>query len=82
MKKNYTTPVLTVEYFSMTQSSARECNDSIPDQYMTSGDISTCVWNTGSYTVFVSKPNCDIPGENLGYGCYNNPNEGNYVFRY
>ena len=81
MKKNYTKPLLTVEYFSLKQSIARECNDSIPDSQLNFGDIANCVWDTGSLTVFVSRPTCDIPGEHMGYGCYNNPSEGNYVFR-
>lgn len=81
MKLIYTKPMLTVDLFSLGVTNTRDCGGSVPIDQLTYGDIVTCVWDTGSKTVFVEKPNCDIPGENMGYGCYNNPSEGNYIFR-
>lgn len=81
MKANYTKPMLAVELFSLGVPAARDCGSSIPQSQLTSGDIVNCVWDTGKAIVFVGEPTCDIPGENMGYGCYNNPSEGNYIFR-
>ena len=82
MKAIYAKPMLTVEYFAPTQSMTRDCSDSIPDSQVTLNDISTCVWELGGgTTVFISKPACDINGDQMGYVCYNNPSEGNYIFR-
>ena len=82
MKGNYKKPMLTVELFSMGQSVTRDCNDSIPKSQLNFADPGQCVWHLGGDAkVFVSPPTCTIPGENMGVGCYNNPSEGNYVFR-
>ena len=81
MKGIYSKPMLTVEFFSLAQSIARDCGTSIPKDQLTFADPGNCVWETGSGRVFVELPNCNIPGENMGYGCYNNPGEGQYVFR-
>jgi hypothetical protein len=82
MKAIYTKPMLTVEMFSSTQPTARDCGGSIPKDQLNLSDPSTCVWDLGGgTTVFVAGSNCVIDGENMGYGCYNNPSEGNYIFR-
>lgn len=81
MKRNYAKPMFAVELFSLGSPTARDCGGSVPQDQLNFGDIVNCVWDTGSVTVFVEKPNCDIPGEYMGYGCYNNPSEGNYIFR-
>lgn len=82
MKANYTKPLLAVEMFSLTQSAARDCSDSIPESQVNMNDITNCVWDLGGgNTVFLEKPNCSINGEQMGYVCYNNPSEGNYIFR-
>ena len=81
MKSNYTKPLLTVELFSLTQSIARDCADNIPKDNVTLNDISKCVWDLGGTTVFVGGDTCDLDGEQMGYACYNNPSEGNYMFR-
>ena len=81
MKGNYMKPVLTVELFSLTQSVTRDCGGTIPKSQLNYGDPGTCAWDLGGTTVFTSKDICDINGEKMGYGCYNNPSEGNYVFR-
>ena len=82
MKANYTKPLLAVEMFSVTQSAARDCADSIPKEQLNFGDPSQCVWDLGGgTTVFVTGSNCKIDGASMGVGCYNNPSEGNYIFR-
>ena len=35
----------------------------------------------GGTTVFVAGTNCMLDGEAMGFACYNNPSEGNYIFR-
>lgn len=82
MKANYTKPLLAVEVFSLSQSTARDCADSIPKEQVTSNDPATCVWDLGGgTTVFVAGSTCVIDGEQMGFACYNNPSEGNYIFR-
>ena len=82
MKRKYEKPLFGVEIFSLTQSVARDCGSSIPEDQLTFGDPNECFWDLGGDTrVFVLPPNCNLDGENMGVGCYNNPSEGNYVFR-
>ena len=81
MKGNYTKPLLSVEFFNVAQSVARDCGASIPKSQLNFSDPSKCAWDLGGTTVFVEQPICDINGETMGYGCYNNPAEGNYIFR-
>ena len=82
MKLKYTKPTLSIEMFSATQSVARDCCDSIPQSQVTFNDIATCKWDLGGgYTVFVGNVTCTIDGEAMGFACYNNPSEGNYIFR-
>lgn len=81
MKANYTKPFLAIETFVLTQAAARDCSDSIPKEQITLNDIVSCVWDLGGTTVFISQPTCDLNGEEMGFACYNNPSEGNYIFR-
>ena len=82
MKGNYTKPMLTVELFSLGQSVARDCADSIPKDQLNFSDPAKCVWDLGGgTTVFVAGSNCVLDGESMGVACYNNPSEGNYIFR-
>lgn len=82
MKGNYTKPMLAVELFSLGQSVARDCATSIPKDQLTFNEPGTCIWDLGGgMKVFVAPPTCNIPGENMDVGCYNNPGEGQYVFR-
>lgn len=82
MKSSYTKPLLGVEMFSVFQSAARDCADSIPKDNVTFNDISTCVWDLGGgTTVFIAGATCTLDGESMGFACYNNPSEGNYIFR-
>ena len=82
MKANYTKPLLAVEMFSFVQTAARDCNDAIPKNQLNFNDPGTCVWDLGrGVTVFSDTKKCTIDGTNMDVGCYNNPTEGNYVFR-
>ena len=82
MKGNYTKPVMAMEWFFFRQSGARDCADSIPESQVNFNDPARCVWDLGGgMSVFVAGTNCVLDGENMGYGCYNNPSEGNYIFR-
>ncbi len=83
MKATYTKPMLAVETFSQAQSTARECSDSVPESQVTMNDITVCVWDLGGgNTVFMEgQQDCKHNGEKMGYLCYNNPSEGNYIFR-
>ena len=83
MKANYTKPLLTVELLTLAQSVARDCADnSIPKGQINGNDPNHCYWDMGGGSkVFVSGTECNIDGEALGYGCYNNPTEATYIFR-
>lgn len=81
MKQSYTKPLFSMEMFSVMQSVVRECSDSIPKDQLTLGDINSCAWDLGGTTVFVADNICDLDGEQMGFACYNNPSEGNYIFR-
>ena len=83
MKGTYTKPLLTVEVFSLAQSTTRDCADtSIPKDRLTYNEPGVCVWDIGGgEKVFTTGAGCTIPGETMGYYCYNNPSEGSYVFR-
>ena len=82
MKANYKKPLLAMEMFTLSQSATRDCADSIPDEQVNFNDPGRCVWDLGGgITVFIAGTNCMLDGENMGFACYNNPNEGNYIFR-
>lgn len=82
MKANYIKPMLSLEMFSLSQSVARDCADSIPKNQLNFNDPGRCVWDLGGgTTVFVAGSNCVLDGEQMGFACYNNPSEGNYIFR-
>ena len=82
MKQSYKKPLLLLEPLTLAQTVARDCADSIPQSQVTANDPANCVWDLGGgTTVFVAGSNCVIDGERMGYACYNNPTEGNYIFR-
>lgn len=83
MKGTYTKPLLTVEVFSLAQSTTRDCADtSIPKDNLTYNEPGVCVWDLGGgTTVFIAGQNCILDGESMGFACYNNPSEGSYIFR-
>ncbi len=84
MKKQYKKPLVAVEHFSIVQTTARDCWDSILQDQVTFSD-KPCVWDFGGGIVFTPgdsttmKP-CDIDGD-MFVVCYNNPGEGQYIFR-
>ncbi|MBR5322832.1 MAG: hypothetical protein IKU48_04745 [Clostridia bacterium] len=83
MKQIYSKPFISLEVFSLTQSVTRDCdNMSIPKDQLTSNDPINCKWELGGgFTVFMVSNGCTIEGENMGYACYNNPGEGQFIFR-
>ena len=82
MKANYTKPLPAVEMFSLAKSTTRDCADSIMSAQVTFDDIDKCTLDLGGgTTVFVGGVTCTYDGEQMGYACYNNPTEGNYIFR-
>ena len=82
MKSKYNKPLLGIETFSILQSAARDCADNIPKERVNFNDISTCVWDLGGgTTVFIAGQTCTLDGEGMGIACYNNPGEGQYIFR-
>ena len=79
MKATYMKPLLTMEMFSLTQSTARDCAETLE---LNLSDIVSCAWDMGNgMTVFTSQPTCQLIGQPDDFGCYNNPSEGNYIFR-
>ena len=84
MKQDYTKPLLAVELFSLTQTVARDCTVAdLPMGKPNMNDAGNCGWDMGGNIVVfvVSEGGCTRDGENMGLGCYNNPNENSYVFR-
>lgn len=85
MKKEYKKPLVAVEHFSIVYTTARDCMDSIPKDQVTLGDKS-CVWDLGGGSIVftpgdpTSRQQCNIDGDLFGV-CYNNPGEGQYIFR-
>ena len=83
MKANYTKPVLAVELFGASQSTSRDCMDSIPKDRVNLNDPAGCGWDVGGGLVFYLEGGnvCTMNGEGMSGTCYNNPNEGMYIFR-
>ena len=83
MKRKYEKPLFGVEIFSLTQSIARDCGGSgALGDGANAVDPGDCIWELGDgVSIFVAMANCTLDGEGGEWGCYNNPNEGNYVFR-
>ena len=83
MKANYTKPLLTVEMFSATQPTSRDCMDSIPKDRVNLNDPYGCGWDVGGGMIFFIESGdvCTINGEGMSGACYNNPGEGMYMFK-
>lgn len=82
MKGKYIKPMVTMESFSLVGGLLRDCNDMGIKDDLTSGDPMNCVWDLGGgMNVFLLGAACNMDGEDMGYGCYNNVSEGSYVFR-
>lgn len=91
MKKEYKKPLVAVERFSMVYTSARDCMDNINQDRLTFGDTANCGWNLGNNMILFIPSDvhrslaCNIDGtifegKDLEV-CYNNPGEGQYIFR-
>lgn len=84
MKKEYKKPLVAVERFSLVYTAARDCWDSIPQESVNLSDH-PCGWEIGGgivlFSASVTGTKCNMDGELMGMGCYNNPGEGQYIFR-
>ena len=84
MKKQYKKPLVAVEHFSIVQTTARDCWDSIPQNQVNLSDH-PCGWELGLGSVLfnttLTDARCNIDGEGFGLVCYNNPGEGQLMFR-
>ena len=82
MKELYQKPLFAVENVAMFESSSRDCADSIPKENETFNDPGNCGWEIGGGAIiFVVGKACNMDGETMGFACYNNPGEGQYIFR-
>ena len=82
MKGNYTKPLLTIEMLSTTQTSPRDCADSLIKENLTMHEIGNCGYDFHGTILFIEGGNaCTTDGDMVGFACYNNPSEGNYIFR-
>ena len=82
MKNKYVKPTLAVDLFCPAQSIARDCADNLPRGQVNFADINACAWDLGGgTTIFVGSVTCTMDGEGMGFACYNNPSESNYIFR-
>ncbi len=84
MKKQYKKPLIAVERFAIVHTAARDCWDSIPQDQVNLSDH-PCGWEFGEGNVLFNSTvvgsTCSIDGELSGMVCYNNPSEGQYMFR-
>ena len=83
MKSEYTKPLLAIELFSVTQAGAKDCADTvIPGTEVTTTDPGSCgLALPNGVVLYVEGAHCNRDGESSGIVCYNNPNEGSYIFR-
>ena len=82
MSRNYMKPLFAVETFSAAIGVTRDCADSIPAGQVTYNDIAACKWDLGGdESLFAVGGACSKDGEQYSFACYNNPSEGNYIFR-
>ena len=84
MKKEYKKPIVAVERFSLIYTTARDCMDSIPQDQVNFSE-KPCVWELGPGSIVFAlgdptTPSCNIDGDMFGI-CYNNPGEGQLIFR-
>ena len=83
MKKQYQKPLIAIERFSIVHTGARDCWNSIPQDQVNLSDH-PCGWEFGGNILFntsVVDATCSIDGELSGMVCYNNPGEGQLMFR-
>ena len=84
MKTKYQEPLFAVETFSRTQSTSRDCADSVMVGEANTTDPGTCQWDMGGgATIFstgLAANACTIEGKDMEVCCYNNPSEYYYIF--
>lgn len=86
MKKVYTRPTVSVEYFALSQNIAQSCGykDELFLGRPTQADKMTCGWDDGSGEVYwTARPACGdeySPDLEIGEVCYNNPNGAATIF--
>ena len=82
MKTPYMKPVFAVELFSGTQTTTRDCWDSIITEDVHFNDLPDCWWEPiPDVRLFLENTACKENGEIYGWACYNTPGEGQYLFR-
>ena len=84
MKKQYKKPLIAIEHFSIVHTAARDCWDGIPQESVNLSDH-PCAWDIGGdiflFSTSLTGTSCNTDGELMGMGCYNNPEDGKYIFR-
>ena len=83
MKSEYMKPMLAIEVFTVSQSGAKDCADTvIPGTAVTSADPSNCgLLVPNGNVLYTVGQSCTHDGESSGIVCYNNPSEASYIFR-
>ena len=83
MKNEYMKPMLAIELFSVSQSGARDCADTIiPGTAVNSADPNNCVLLLPDGNILYNLGGgCTRDGEASQIVCYNNPTEASYIFR-
>ena len=82
MKAKYIKPAMTLEPAMMTGSLLRDCSDLVDKNDFTAGDPLGCSLELpNGMNVFLLGASCQLDGEGMELGCYNNPGEGYYIFR-
>lgn len=77
MKGKYIKPTMAFESTMMTGGLLRDCSDEFKDKFNEDG-----YWELpNGMNIFLLGSACQLDGEDMGYGCYNNPGEGQYIFR-
>lgn len=83
VKKEYKKPFVAVERFSIVYTAARDCMDSILQEQLNFSDY-PCVWELGGGMIVFTPgdltQSCNIDPDAVGV-CYNNPGEGQLIFR-
>lgn len=83
MKNEYMKPMLAIELFTVSQSGAKDCADTvIPGTEVTTADPGSCgLALPNGKILYTVGQGCTHDGESSGIVCYNNPNEASYIFR-
>ena len=83
MKNEYMKPMLAVEVFTVSQSGAQDCADTvIPGTTVTLADPNACgLLLPNGNVLYTVGQSCTHDGEATGIVCYNNPTEASYIFR-